>query len=106
WLVARAQRILGSIFVVQGQREQADIYFEQAVQVFHDSGMRLEWARALQGYGVALLQRDGIGVASYQQGISYLQEARQAFHQCNALLDLQAVERVLDPQNQTEKGVF
>ncbi len=67
--------------------------------------MRLEWARALQSYGVALLQRDGAGVASYQQGFSYLQEACQAFHQCNAVLDLQAVERVLDAQNRTEKGV-
>ena len=104
-LIARSQRLLGSILAAQGQRDQADIYFEQAIQVFHDSGMRLEWARALQSYGVALLQRDGAGVASYQQGLSYLQEARQAFHQCNAVLDLQAVERVLDAQNRTEKGV-
>jgi tetratricopeptide (TPR) repeat protein len=105
WLIARAQRILGSIQAAQGQRDQADIYFEQAIQVFHDSGMRLEWARALQRYGLVLLQRDGAGVASYQQGLSYLQEARQAFHQCNAVLDLQAVERVLNSQNRTDKGV-
>jgi hypothetical protein len=106
WLIARAQHILGSIFAVQGQRDQANICFEQAIQVFHDRGMRLERARVLQSYALALWQRDKAGVASYQQGLSYLQEAHQAFHQSNAVLDLQMVERILDAQNRAEKGVF
>src|SRR5205085_6966582 len=58
WLGARAQRILGSIFAVQGQRKQAELHFEQALHTFHKSGMRLEYARTLHFYGLMLLQHN------------------------------------------------
>jgi DNA-binding SARP family transcriptional activator/Tfp pilus assembly protein PilF len=95
WLLARSQHILGSILAAQGQQEQADGYFEQALQTFRDSGMRLEWARALQSYGVSLLEQHTKGDARYDQGLKYLQDARLAFQECNAALDLQMVERIL-----------
>jgi len=95
WLLARSQRLLGDILVALGQQEQAVEYFEQAIETFHKCGMRLEWARALQSYGVSLLEQHSTGDASYEQGLKYLQDARQAFHDCNAALDLKMVERIL-----------
>jgi len=95
WLFARSQHILGSILAAQGQQEQAEGYFELAIQTFRDSGMRLEWARTLQSYGMTLLEQDSTGDASYEQGLTYLQDARQVFQECNATFDLQMVERIL-----------
>ncbi len=95
WLLARSQRLLGGILVALGQQEQAVEYFEQAIETFHKCGMRLEWARTLQSYGVSLLEQHSTGDASYEQGLKYLQDARLAFHDCNAALDLQMVERIL-----------
>src|SRR5438132_12795170 len=59
WLIARAQRILGSIFAVQGRWEQAELHFEQALHILRKSGMRLEYARTLHYYGLMLLQQNG-----------------------------------------------
>src|SRR5437667_9464072 len=95
WLLACAQRLMGSILTTMGQQEQADKYFEQALETFHSCGMRLEWARTLQSYGVALLEQHSTGESSYEKGLKYLQEASQAFRECNAVLDLQVVERIL-----------
>jgi tetratricopeptide (TPR) repeat protein len=91
WLLAGTQRILGSILAAQDNYEQADEYFQQALQFFHESGMRLEYARALQSYGGALLRREHIA----QQGLLSLQEAHHIFRECHATLDLQAIERLL-----------
>jgi hypothetical protein len=95
WLLACAQRLVGAILSVQGKQEQANEYFEQALETFHKCGMRLEWARTLQSYGVALLERHGKDDGSFRQGVKYLQEAHQAFQECNAVLDHQVVERML-----------
>ena len=91
WLLAGTQRLLGSILAAQDKYEQADEYFQQALQVSHENGMRLEYARALQSYGGVLLRRENID----QQGLLSLQEAHQVFRECHATLDLQAVERLL-----------
>ncbi len=91
WLLAHTQGLLGSILAAQGNYEQADGYFQQALQISRESGMRLEYARALQNYGGALLRRKHID----QQGLLSLQEARQVFVECHATFDLQAVERLL-----------
>jgi hypothetical protein len=99
WLLARTQRLLGSILAAQDKNEQADEYFQQALQVSRESGMRLEYARAIQSYGEALLQRGRAEEASSQQGVSCLQEAREKFLACNAVLDLLAVERMLSAQD-------
>lgn len=96
WLMASAQRLMGSILVAQGEQEQANEYFQRALEMFDHSGMRLEWARTLQSYGMALLERHSSVESSYMQGLKYLQEASQTFRECNANLDLQFVERQLD----------
>src|SRR5260370_31504431 len=58
--------------------------------------MRLEWARTLQGYGEALLGEHSKDDGSYRQGLKYLEEAREVFRECNAVLDLHRVEGVID----------
>jgi tetratricopeptide (TPR) repeat protein len=98
WLVARAQRLLGTILAARGQPEEASSYFEQALQFFRDSGMRLECARALQSYGASLMPHGVLKEDAYQRGLSYLREARQTFQDCHAVLDLKVVERTLTEQ--------
>jgi tetratricopeptide (TPR) repeat protein len=95
WLLAYAQRLMGSILTLMGRQEQADEYFEQSLETFHSCGMRLEWARTLQSYGVSLLEKHSRGESSYEQGLKFLHEASQVFRECNAILDLQVVERML-----------
>ncbi len=96
WLLACARRLVGEILSVQGQREEARTYFGQALETLQKCGMRLEWARTLQGYGAALLGEHSKDDGSYRQGLKYLEEAREVFRECNAVLDLQGVERVID----------
>ena len=103
WLVALSQRVLGSILVALDQQEQADQYFEQAIRIFHRNDMRLEYARTLLQFGDALMQRDKNGEKGYQQGLGYLREARQAFVECKAELDLQMVDHVLARYEQISK---
>jgi tetratricopeptide (TPR) repeat protein len=95
WLLACAQRLMGSILAALGQHEQAHTCFEQAPLTLAQSGMRLECARAFQSYGVALLEQCSPGDSGYVQGLKYLQDARQTFRECNAHLDLQMVARLL-----------
>lgn len=108
WLIARAQRILGSIFAVQRQREQAELYFEQALHTFRKSGMRLEYARTLHYYGLMLLQQDGAAdketCRERERGLHFLGEALQVFTDCKAALDVQVVDGILARNEQvTEK---
>ncbi len=99
WLIARAQRILGGILAMQGQqdeREQTRRHFEQALQTFHKSGMRLEYARALREYGIALLREpENRACAQREQGLVSLREAHRIMIECKAILDAQLVERAL-----------
>src|SRR5712692_11976553 len=96
WLLACARRLMSEILSAQGQREEARTYFAQALEVLQKCGMRLEWARTLQSYGVALLGERDKDDGSYRQGLKYLEEAREVFRECNAVLDLQRGERVID----------
>jgi DNA-binding SARP family transcriptional activator/Tfp pilus assembly protein PilF len=95
WLLACARRLMGEILSAQGQQEEAKKYFEQALAMLQKCGMRLEWARTLQSYAMALLERRGKDDSGFRQGVKYLQEARQAFQECNAVLDHQVVARML-----------
>jgi len=94
-LEARSQRLLGRILAAQGQQEQADSYFEQAIEVFDKYEMRLDYARALHGFGVALLRCSAPGDETYQRGLAYLHQARDIFRACGAAVDLDWVERIL-----------
>ncbi len=96
WWRMCAQRLLGSILAARGQQVQAKNQFEQAIQTFRTSGTRLEYARTLQNYGMALLQRKRtVPSSSDKQALEYLREAQQIFSVCHAALDFQIVEGVL-----------
>jgi tetratricopeptide (TPR) repeat protein len=88
---ALALRVLGDILAVQAQYEQAGHYFQQALQQFHRYGMRLEYARTLRCYG-RMLASSGAEEQQYQQGLSYLREARSICIACQAACDLQHIE--------------
>ncbi len=104
-IIGRANRLLGRILMNQGQYEQADLYFEQAITLFREGGLRLDYARTLHSYGAILLQRGSmINVATHctqeeretflQRGIDYLHEARRIFANCHASVDLTLIERI------------
>ncbi|HEX6109581.1 MAG TPA: tetratricopeptide repeat protein, partial [Ktedonobacteraceae bacterium] len=57
WLFACSQQLIGTILAVQGQYEQAETYFMQSLEAFNNCGMRLQWARTLQSFGLALLEQ-------------------------------------------------
>ncbi len=95
WLLACAQRLMGSILSIQGQHEQASKQFRQSMETLQDCGMRLERARTLRSYGEALLQHAHADENGYAEGLRYAKDARQAFEECNAVLDLQSVDRLL-----------
>src|SRR5579875_1421028 len=98
WLIARAQRVMGSILARQDQQEQARHYFEQALQTLRKTGMRLEFARALHEYGSALMgwsDLESQESSRYEQGLEYLREAYKILVECKAVLDAQLVERAL-----------
>ena len=98
WLLAHTQQLLGSILEAQDNYEQADAYFQKALQFSRESGMRLEYARALQSCGGLLLRRGRAEETNSQLGVCYLQEARETFLACNAVIDLLVVEHMLSAQ--------
>ncbi len=114
-LVGRTYRLLGSIFLLREEREQAYNYFQQAIFVCQKHGLQLEYARALYSYGSALViaerstksrntltTQHGGQEESYQQGLQYLHEARRIFHTCQAALDLEMTEYTLTHLAQEE----
>lgn len=111
-IAGQAQRLLGRIFAAQGRYTEAESHFQQALQMFRESELRLDYARTLHGYGAILLQQHTLSAQdnatdksrknrlaeSYQQGIRYLQEARNIFAACHASIDLTWVEHILSTQ--------
>ncbi len=118
--IGRAHRLLGRILAAQGRYEEAIVHYVQAIQLFQNRELRLDYARTVHGYGTALVQRStSQGMSShaqwnadqeardkaYQQGLGYLQEAHAIFVDCQASVDRVWVERVLEqfaPQSKTE----
>lgn len=112
-MIGCVYRLLGSIIATQENYEQADYCFEQALKICREHELRLDYARALHGYGASLVLRSRasqqavnapwhVEDATYQQGLSYLQEARAVFATCSATLDLSWVEHFLplsEPEN-------
>ena len=101
WLIARAQRILGSILAIRSHQEeqaqaelqqQATDYFEQALTTLRKSGMRLEYARTLRACGLALLRQ---GYWQRTRALQSLHEAHELFVACNAIPEAQATEHLL-----------
>ncbi len=95
-LHARSCRLLGHILAAQGEYEQANSYFERALQTFRECEFHLDYARALHGYGDTLLERGKPGEYTYQKGLAYLREAGKIFADCHAAIDLEWVKFVLD----------
>ena len=95
WLVARAYHLSGNILAAQGQQQEAYQYFEQALQIFRKGTMRLETARTLQSYALALLRQNVGEESSHQQALTYLKEAQQISIECHAVLDQQRIENTL-----------
>lgn len=98
--IGRTQRLLGRIFAAQHRYDEADDSFEQAVEFFHKQGLRLDYARALYGYGLTLLERSRLSAQAQQQelqqqGIRYLHIAHDFFADAHAVIDLTWVERTL-----------
>lgn len=94
-ILARSQQLLGRILAVQGEYKQADAYFEQALQVFREGDLRLDYARTVHDYGVTLLERNEPGDVNYQRGLDCLHEARTVYTDCHAALNLTWVENIL-----------
>lgn len=95
-MLGRSQRLLGRILAAQGAYEQADAAFEKALEIFQECELRLDYARALHGYGDTLLERSKPGDCTYQKGLTYLREARAIFADCHAAIDLEWVDAVLN----------
>ncbi len=100
-VIGRAQRLLGRILAAQGHYEEGDSCFEQALQIFREQELRLDYARTLHSYGITFVQRSLSHPkkvqtsAIYQRGINYLQEARNIFTTSHAAIDLTWVENAL-----------
>jgi DNA-binding SARP family transcriptional activator len=103
-LHGRSLRLLGRIQGAQDQHQQADRYFEEALEIFRKYDMRLDYARALHGYGVALRQRSSPNTDTYQKGLALLHEARGIFVDCHAIVDLEWVNRLLKSKQSQPVG--
>jgi predicted ATPase/DNA-binding SARP family transcriptional activator len=55
--VGRTYRLLGLIIAAQADHAQAQYCFEQAIRIFRERELRLDYARALYCYGFALIKR-------------------------------------------------
>ena len=112
-VIGRAQRLLGRILAEQGNYDEANTYFEQAMRIFHEQELRLDYARTLHGYGLALVQRSTTTemtstTAFHQRGLAYLHEARILFNNSHATIDFSWVDLVLSSYtaNLVKEGVL
>ncbi|MFL5628843.1 MAG: ATP-binding protein, partial [Ktedonobacteraceae bacterium] len=93
--VVQAQRLLGITLRAAGRYQEAEEYFQQALQTSLAYDMQLEHARTLYDLGTLLVQQHAPGEILFQQGLNYLYNAHKMFSACQALVDLARVERVL-----------
>ena len=107
-IVGRSLQLLGRILARQDQQQQADSYFQLAIQICRDHGLQLDYARTLYNYGEVLLQRhetlsqsnishfrQPAALTLHQQGLHYVYEARTIFTDCEVAADLRLVENTL-----------
>ena len=95
WLVARTQRLLGSIAAARHEDESARQYFEAALRTFQKRGMYLEEARTLRERGAALLAHVGLSPDARQKAMQDLDAALHMFSERGAELDRQITEGVM-----------
>ncbi len=105
-VIGRAQRLLGRILSEQKNYDKADIYFEQAISIFRGQELHLDYARALHGYGLSLVQRSCVTEETqpilqkrehvvYQHGIDLLRKARAIFNTSHAAIDFSWTDLVI-----------
>ncbi|GCF09590.1 DUF6788 family protein [Dictyobacter arantiisoli] len=101
-IIERAYRLLGRIYMAQEHPQQASYYFQEAIQICQQHGLKLDYARTLHYYGALLLQQNTHGqnnrtgyTTNYQQGLRYLHDARLIFKECHATIDLATTEQLL-----------
>ncbi len=108
--IARTYRLLGCIFGGQGAYEQAEEYFQQALHISKDRGLRLDYARTLYNYGallVQMVQEEGPTTSTSvekqrkQRGLNYLQEAIAIASDCDAVIDRRIAEYLLEQAVET-----
>ena len=98
YFMPHAQCLLGCCLALTERQDEADSYFQQAMNVSQHSSMQLEYARVLYYYGAILLQRGCPQSETFQTGVTYLQQAQNIFDTCYAAIDLERVKRILaDP---------
>ncbi|HLZ80230.1 MAG TPA: AAA family ATPase, partial [Ktedonobacteraceae bacterium] len=103
-MIGRSYRLLGRILAEEGDSTQAYAYFEQALQVFRDRELRLDYARSLHAYGVTLIERHKPIEAQFNKGLAYLHEARDIFANCHAAVDMELVDHTLAIYSSTTVG--
>jgi len=105
-VIGRAQRLLGRILSEQKNYDEADTYFEQAIEIFRKQELRLDYARALHGYGLSLVQRNVATEEThhvlqekenflYQRSMDFLREARAIFNMIHATIDFSWTDLVI-----------
>jgi tetratricopeptide (TPR) repeat protein len=94
-MLARSYRLQGRVLALWGEYTQANAYFDRALHIFRECEFRLDYARALHGYGVTLIEHRTPGDVQFDKGLAYLHEARDIFADCQARIDLEWVEHIL-----------
>jgi tetratricopeptide (TPR) repeat protein len=97
-VIGRAQRLLGRILSEQKNYHEADFYFEQAVKIFREQELHVDYARTLHGYGLSLVQRALTTKETQQEkerGMDFLREARAIFNTSHATIDFSWTDLVI-----------
>ncbi|GAC1423039.1 MAG: AAA family ATPase [Ktedonobacteraceae bacterium] len=95
WLVARTQRVLGSIMTALQEDEQAKQYFEQALRTFQKRGMVIEEARTIREQSAALLSYVDLSVEERDKARQDLYAVNETFATRQAVLDVQITQCIL-----------
>ncbi len=95
WLVARTQRVLGSITAALHEDEQSRQYFEQALRTFQKRGMVLEEARTLRERSATLLSRMNFSSEERDKAIQDLNVTNEIFVTHQAVLDAMITQHIL-----------
>lgn len=96
WLRGHTQRLYGHMEAYQQRTSAASAYYEQALQTFHQQGMRLESGRTLFSHAQLLLQTPE--TSSQQHGLQALQSAQRIFQECSASFDAHRANLLLENQ--------
>ena len=91
-LIARSQHVLGNVFALQHQFEQASQHYERALNVSSQAWYAFGICTAFTALRSYIIESRLISSKRNQIGFGYLQEARQIFKDCMAELDLREVE--------------